>query len=167
MSDAGSVTGAHGHVEAYHVAFVVQDLDATMAEFSGHLGLQWASVQVRDLPVRTAAGRQDVALRFVYSTPASGPCLIELIEGQDGTPWATAKDRTWDFHHLGFWAPDLPAQSRRLGDADIPLTATLGEGPAAAGFACHQLRHGPQVELLDAARRPGLMGWLAGEPTID
>ncbi|MEE8601519.1 VOC family protein [Euzebya tangerina] len=165
MSADSSATG--GHIEAYHVAFVVTDLDAAMAEFSDLLGLQWASVQVRDLAVRTPESRQDVALRFVYSSPVSGPCLIELIEGQADTVFSVPDGHGWAFHHLGLWAPDLAEQSTRLATAGAPLVATLGAGPEAAGFACHQLQHGPQIELLDAARRPGLMGWLAGAPSID
>lgn len=155
-------------MESYHVAFVVADLDASMAEFRSLLGLQWANPQRLDLEVQVPSGTRDVALRFVYSTPLSGPCLIELIEAQVDTPWVLpASGEAWAFHHLGLWTSDLATESERLTQAGVPRTATLGAGPAASGFACHQLQHGPQIELLDAARRPGIMGWLAGAPALD
>lgn len=148
-------------IEAYHVGFVVADLEATMSEFADRLGVRWASVQHRDGPVRTPEGMVPAAFRFTYSTPLSGGALIELIEGPAGTPWDPGEGVAAAFHHLGFWADDLPGVSRDLEAAALPLEATLGDGPDPEVFAYHQLQHGPRIELVDVARRPGMQRWWA------
>lgn len=149
-------------IEAYHVGFVVADLDATMTEFEDLLGVRWASQQRRDFTVRTPEGPVQATFRFTYSTHTSGPALIELIEGPPGTPWDPGQGVAAAFHHVGFWADDLVGDSQRLDGSGAPLEATTGTGPDPVGFAYHQPTHGPRVELVDAARRPTFQRWLAG-----
>lgn len=149
-------------IEAYHVGFVVANLEATMTEFEDLLGVQWARPQHRDLEIRTPAHQGEAKFRFTYSTRASGPALIELIEGPPDTPWDPGEDVAAAFHHIGFWADELAAESARLSQSGAPLELTAGAGPDPAGFAYHQPRHGPRVELVDAARRPAFHDWLAG-----
>lgn len=149
-------------IEASHVGFVVADLDASATELAEHLGVIWAKEQSRDMPVRTPEGMVQASFRFTYSTHLSGPTLIELIEGQRGTPWWPGDDVPWAFHHVGFWTDELPADSERLDGSGLPLVATIGQGPRARGFAYHQPRHGPMVELVDAGRRMAFQSWLAG-----
>lgn len=148
-------------IEAYHVGFVVADLDATTTEFEDLLGVRWAAQQERDMAVRTPDGPVQATFRFTYSTHTTGPALIELIEGQRGTPWDPG-DGAFAFHHVGFWADDLAGASARLDEVGAPLEATTGPGPDAAGFAYHQTAHGPRIELVDAMRRPTFLHWLAG-----
>jgi hypothetical protein len=149
-------------IEAYHVGFVVADLDATMTEFEDLLGVRWASQQHRDMPVRTRDGQIQASFRFTYSTHVSGPALIELIEGPKDTPWWPGDGVGAAFHHVGFWADDLVGDSRRLDEQGAPLEATIGAGPDARGFAYHLTQHGPRIELVDALRRPQFQNWLAG-----
>ena len=148
-------------IEASHVGFVVADLDVATAEFEDRLGVRWAAVQERHMPVSTADGVVRADFRFTYSTTTTGPMLIELIEGQEGTPWWPGAAE-WAFHHVGFWSDELVADSQRLDEEGVPLQATGGEGPSPRGFAYHQLQHGPLIELVDAARRPLFPIWLAG-----
>ncbi|MEE8601456.1 VOC family protein [Euzebya tangerina] len=152
-------------VEASHVGFVVADLDRSADELATLLGVRWASVLTRDLPVRTPRSTVQANIRVTYSLPTSGPTLIELIEGQAGTPWWPGDDQPWAFHHIGFWADRLSQESVRLTEAGKPLAGTVDrpeEAGAAHGFAYHDLDHGPRVELVDAARRMSFQSWLAG-----
>lgn len=149
-------------IEAYHVGFVVANLDASATELGEHLGVRWASQQQRDMPVWTADGTVQANFRFTYSTHTSGPALVELIEGQEGTPWWPGDGVPRAFHHLGFWADELVADSAKLDAGSVPLEATAGPGPEPKGFAYHTLQHGPRVELVDAARRMDFQSWLAG-----
>lgn len=148
-------------IESSHTGFVVRDLDSSAAELAEHLGVQWASVQHREMSVRTSEGTIQASFRFTYSTHASGASLIELIEGQQGTPWWSG-EAPWTFHHLGFWADGLRKDSARLDAAGLPLVATMAGGDEPRGFVYHQPRHGPMIELVDAARRMDFQSWLAG-----
>jgi hypothetical protein len=150
-------------IEAYHVGIVVADLDASSQEFSELLGVTWARQQQRDLPVTTADGKVRAEFRFTYSTHGSGPALIELIEGQPGTPWWPGDGVAAAFHHVGFWDDELAASVDRLNAAGASLEATVEDSAGTPrGFAYHLLRHGPRVELVDASRRPSFQHWLAG-----
>lgn len=149
-------------IEAYHVGFVVADLDATMTEFSDLLAVTWAAPQQRDLPVRTREGDIHARFRFTYSTPMSGQTLIELIEGPSGSPWDPGDD-TARFHHIGFWDDELAATVARLDAAGASYDAgMIDDDGAPVGFAYHQLAQGPRIELVDASRRASFQAWLAG-----
>jgi len=149
-------------IEAYHVGFTVADLEATMTEFEQLLGVRWAAPQQRDLSVRTRKGDLQARFRFTYSTPASGPALIELIEGPAGSPWDPG-DEAARFHHVGFWDDELAATVARLDTAGASFDAGMvDDDDAPIGFAYHQLTHGPRIELVDAARRSNFHAWLAG-----
>lgn len=149
-------------IEAYHVGFTVADLDATMEEFAELLNVSWASIQHRDLTVRTPEGDVNASFRFTYSTPASGSALIELIEGPPGTPWDPGEDAA-RFHHVGFWDDELAGTVGRLASAGIEMEAGMvGPDGSHLGFSYHQLPNGPRIELVDASRRPGFQAWLAG-----
>ena len=151
-------------VECSHAAFVVADLAETATELADVLGVRWAAVQRLDAAIRTPEGPAESGFRFTYSTPASGACLIELIEARPGTPWALPDDGSrWAFHHLGFYASDLGADAAALTAAGWPWTATKGSGPEVAAFTYHQPPNGPTIELVDPATRPYLEAWLAGD----
>lgn len=150
-------------IEASHVGIVVADLDASTTEFAELLGVQWAAEQHRDFTVSMGDRTVQATFRFTYSTPASGPALIELIEGQPGTPWWPGDGVAAAFHHVGFWDDELAATSAALAGAGAELEATVTDDDGTPrGFAYHQMVHGPRVELVDAARRPGFNHWLAG-----
>ena len=150
-------------IEGYHVGIVVADLEASCEEFSDLLGVRFAEQQHRDLPVTAADGPVQARFRFTYSLPTSGPALIELIEGPEGSPWWPGEGVAAALHHVGFWDDELPVSSERLEAAGAPReAAVLDDEGRARGFAYHQLRHGPRIELVDAARRPSFQAWLAG-----
>jgi hypothetical protein len=149
---------------AYHACFVVADLDATCSELGELLGVEWARTLTREVAVRTPRGTSESTFRYTFSTPASGACLFEMIEGPKGSVWYPGDDVAWAFHHVGFWAPDLAGTSGRIVESGIPLEATQ-EGPAELNlFAYHQLRSGPRVELVDSARQPSFRDWIGPDP---
>jgi catechol 2,3-dioxygenase-like lactoylglutathione lyase family enzyme len=150
-------------IEAYHVGFVVADLDATVSEFEDLLGVRWAAQQRRDMTVGTPDGPVQARFRFTYSTPATGGALIELIEGPPDSPWWPGEGVAAAFHHVGFWADGLADEAARLEAAGAPIEAApRGEDGAPYGFAYHQLPSGIRAELVAADRRPTLMAWLNG-----
>jgi hypothetical protein len=150
-------------VESYHVGIAVAHLDVTMQQLSELLGVRWAASQRRDFRVRTREAEIDAAFRFTYSTPASGAALIELIEGPPGTPWWPGEGISAAFHHLGFWDADIESTVARLDAGGAPLEATVVDEDSLRRFAYHQPSAGPRIELVDAARRPAFLSWLAGE----
>ena len=112
------------------------------------------------VPRTTAAGREEVALRFVYST--RGPVFLELIETHATGYYAAPQGP--HLHHVGRWVDDLAKASEQLTQAGLPLEAA-GVGPngrTPAMFAFHCGDHGTRVELVDRANRPTFESWLAG-----
>lgn len=136
------------------------DLDAAMRDLSRWLGIAWTNAQEAPLVLRTRAGDEPVQLRFAYSTGA--PPYFELLESHASGYYA-APDGAF-LHHVGRWVDDLPAASRALAAAGLPLEAA-GVGPdgdAPALFAFHAGAHGTRVELVDAGNRANFEAWLAG-----
>jgi hypothetical protein len=150
--------------QAYHACFVVADLDATCTELGDLLGVEWAQTLSREVEIRTPRGTDETKFRYTYSTPASGACLFEIIEGPKGSVWYPGDDVAWAFHHVGFWTPDLAGTSGRLVESGLAVEATQ-EGPSDLNlFAYHQLANGPRVELVDTARQPTFYDWIGHEP---
>jgi len=152
--------------DAYHTGFVVAELEPAMAELTAVFGVAWTDVEEWDMRLRTPDGVVEGRLRFAYSL-APGPHL-ELLEPVAGTIWEQptgAGGVPGAAHHLGVWADDFADTSDRLVAAGYPRVLTYEQRSGrAAGFAYHRLPSGALVELVDAALRPGLEGWLAGGP---
>src|SRR4051794_7868369 len=109
---------------AYHVCFVVADLEATCNEFGDLLSVEWADTLTREVEIRRQTGIDQVKFRYTYSRPSSGDCLFEIIEGPKASIWYPGDDVPWAFHHVGFWASDLAGTSGRIVESGIPLEAT-------------------------------------------
>jgi hypothetical protein len=131
-----------------------------MRDLGRWLGVAWTPVQKSRLVLATAQGREEVELRFVYST-GSAPYL-ELLEAQPTGYYAAPAGA--HLHHVGRWVADLAKASEALADAGLPLEAAgvgaSGRSPAA--FAFHRGAHGLRIELVDRAMQPGFEVWLAG-----
>jgi catechol 2,3-dioxygenase-like lactoylglutathione lyase family enzyme len=89
----------------FHVCYIVPDLEAAMAELTAAMGVRWQEPRDR------ASG--DMRWRLVYSTGV--PPLIELVEGQAGTPWHAANGPT--IHHIGGFTYDLDASIHEIEQA--------------------------------------------------
>lgn len=149
-----------GEGEVFKAGFVVVDLEAAMRDFSAWLGIKWTPVQQAPLTLDLPTGREEVSLRFVFST--RGPVLLELLEAQPSGYYAAPNGPF--LHHVGRWVDDLAEASQRLEAAGLAREAVGvdAEGNTPALFAFHAGHHGLRVELVDNASRESFEGWLAG-----
>jgi len=149
-----------GHPDLFKAALLVTDLSSAMRDLSSWLDVAWTPVQSADLSLRTAEGREDVTLRFAYST--EGPLYLELLEARASGFYAAPAGS--HLHHVGRWVDDLAGASSRLAASGLPLEAAGmdAEARAPVGFAFHRGGHGLRVELVDRALKPGFEQWLAG-----
>ena len=144
----------------FKTGFLVTDLEGAMHDLGRWLGVSWTPVQQSKLVLATESGREQVELRFAYST--GSPPYLELLEAQPRGYYA-APDGS-HLHHVGRWADDLAAASRALGEAGLPLEAAGvdANGRSPAVFVFHRGAHGLRIELVDRAMQPGFERWLAG-----
>ena len=152
--------------DVYHTGFVVPDIERAKAELGAVFALEWTGVEEREMPVLTPGGPLLAAMRFVYSR-GKAPRL-ELLEPVPGTVWeqpVQAVAGPSSAHHVGVWAEDFQAESRRLEDLGCSRVLTYDDGSGdAVRFAYHRLPSGGLVELVDASRRPELEAWFDGAP---
>ena len=144
----------------FKTGWIVEDLDAAMRDIGGWLGLSWTPVQEAPLALRTSSGREDVQLRFAYSTGT--PPYIELIESHEAGYYAAPQGA--HLHHVGRWVDDVAAASQELVRAGLPLEAAgiAPDGSEPALFAFHAGPHGTRIEIVDRANRENFEAWLAG-----
>jgi hypothetical protein len=134
----------------FQVGVIVADLDAAMKELGEALGLRWEEPRTRELGPWT--------IRVVFSR--QGPPFLELIEGQEGSPWDTGPGDRLD--HIGYWSQDLGAEQEHLIGQGLPMEI---DGSGLSGpWSYHGTAHsGMRVELLDASLRDGFMKTRRGE----
>ena len=144
----------------FKTGVLVLDLERAMRDLGGWLGLSWTPVQESPLALTTALGREDVVLRYAYST--NGAPYLELIEARASGYYAASAGP--HLHHVGRWVDDLRAASASLAREGLPLEAAgIGaDGDTPALFAFHRGAHGVRIELVDAAMRANFEGWLRG-----
>jgi hypothetical protein len=117
----------------------------------------------REIDIDHEGTRKEITLRYAISQ--QGPIHIELIEGQEGTPW-------WPPHgvdHVAMWDADLAGRAAAYEDAGYTRQVSYAsEDGAPLGFTYHRSPNGFRVETVDAARRETMMGWLQGGdyPTV-
>ena len=145
----------------YHFGLVVRDFDHALQELGSNIGLEWASTQRRQFPLRQPNGVVDVDFRVTYSR--TGPPHYEVIEAAVGTIWDP--HFAHGVHHLGYWSENLAEDAEALTAAGYIWEATYdtGEGAEPFGFTYHTLP-GTQlrVELVDISRKPAMDLWFAG-----
>ncbi|MBF6331928.1 VOC family protein [Nocardia transvalensis] len=140
----------------YHVGIVVTDLDAAMAEFAEHLGLEWHTPVAVESDLHSGAGTTAFTSRMAYSK--QGPPYLELLEQRVGTPWSEP-----GLHHLGLWTPDVPSESERLLAAGLPRIVSASDVSTGAPFVYHETSDGIRLELIDIGRTgPGVTFYLSG-----
>jgi hypothetical protein len=144
----------------FKTGLLVTDLEGALRDLGRWLGVAWTPVQQSRLVLATPSGREEVALRFAYST--GSPPYLELLEAQPAGYYAAPAGA--HLHHVGRWVDDLAKASRALADAGLPLEAAGvdASGRAPAVFAFHRGAHGLRIELVDRAMQPGFEAWLAG-----
>ncbi|HZE39162.1 MAG TPA: VOC family protein [Stackebrandtia sp.] len=130
----------------YHIALVVEDLDAAMADLGRTIGLEWNAPFVGGGHLEMDGQVVEGAPRVVFSR--QGPPYLELVERVPGTVWAET-----GLHHIGLWTDDIAAESANLEDRGAPLEAHGARGDGQRTFFCyHQTASGMRVELVDIGR---------------
>jgi hypothetical protein len=121
----------------FHVCCVVPDLEAAMEELTGATGVIWQEVRERQ--------SGDMRWRLVYS--AGGPPMIELVEGQPGTPWHSPTGPR--LHHWGSFTPDLDAAIAQIEHAGGAVEV---DGREISGRWTYMRapRSGALIELIEA-----------------
>jgi hypothetical protein len=130
----------------YHVALVVEDLDAAMAELTRAVGLRWGE------PHDSTYG--EWRIRVVYS---AGPPFVELVQGEPGGPWDTTEGSHLD--HIGYFSDDVLRDRRVLEEAGAAID--LDPTPYGRGDVFAYLRTpvlGARVELVTDASRDRIYG---------
>ena len=151
----------------FHSAMVVADLDRSMAELAGTLGVRWASPMVFDTGLWVEDGTTRWAMRVAYST--QGAQLFELIEARRiegvSTFYDVAPGTTGHLHHVGAWSDSFTGDTADLVGGGARLVASsLGEDGMPQGLGFYRLATGLTVEVIDTGGRPSFETWLAGGP---
>ena len=87
----------------FKTGFLVTDLEGAMRDFGRWLGVSWTPVQQSKLVLAVGADREEVELRFAYST--GSPPYLELLEAQPRGYYAAKQGA--HLHHVGRWVDDL------------------------------------------------------------
>lgn len=143
----------------WHAGFIVEELDAAMAELTAGLGLSWN--EPHDLTGQELQGPDGQSWilggQVVFSTDL--PLALELIQPTPGSPNVRVGDSA--FHHLGYWDTDLAAEERRLGRLGYGCVM-FRQDPVTA-MRRIMVNEGPFGVLLEATgaltKRPGLEGF--------
>lgn len=131
------------------LGYAVDDIEATRAEFTDNLGIEFSDVFSVDLPIRLVNGSV-IPVTFKLSTSFSGPAYMELIEtnATGNHPWKSNSQMTST--HIGYVVNDLQAASNTLEAAGWPRVATADlPGTSAFIFAYHEAPGGILIEVID------------------
>lgn len=140
----------------WQIGVVVEDIETAKADLGAAASLTWVAAE-RTLDVSVGGERMEITLKIALST--QGPVHLELIEGQEGTPWWPPHG----FDHVAKWSDDLNDQARRLEDAGfIRQISYFDETGEVRGFTYHRSPSGFRLEHVDASRREDMMAWLSG-----
>ena len=142
----------------YHIGVVVDDFQAAMDRYGRQMGVTWSPLINVTVRIWTRDhGEMELHSHAIYSQQE--PC-IELVKTLPGTFWVPTEGRP--LHHLGYWVDDLPAASADLEARGCPkIACALREG-AMMGFAYHEMKDGPYIEMVDRAVFPDWPAFLAG-----
>jgi hypothetical protein len=113
--------------EIFHIAIVVDDLDAAMSAYSRGLGIEWGPVgapgpdALASMHVEPKTFSID-GLRATVGVVGDGPgqvgsAPLELVDAKPGTPASTfygCPDGRHYLHHIAYLVDDIEAESAKL-----------------------------------------------------
>lgn len=146
--------------DLFHVGVLVPDIEAAMAEMARSHGVTWASVQDRPMNI-WLPDQGEVTYQLALTYSCEGPVHIELMQGEEGSPWHTANHR--GPHHFGVWVDDVGAETDRL-VAD-GWTIELAAAPPDQRYGRFTYLRSPAgvlVEPLNRSSKPRFEAWWAG-----
>ncbi|MCP3973040.1 MAG: hypothetical protein GY720_00945 [bacterium] len=139
----------------WQVGMVVADIEPAMNSISEAFGVDWMK-STRTIDI--VHGDEPKTIDLTIAITVQGPINLELLEGQDGSPW-------WPPHgldHIAAWADDLIGRANRMEAAGFVREVTYQGQPAPMGFSYHRAPSGSRIEHVDAGRRAAMMRWIAG-----
>jgi len=134
----------------FHSGFIVDDLEAAVAEMSA-LGIRrWTTPKRSELPALSPDRSVGTfRVRYVYSV--DGPHHFELIEP---LPYGVISSvNTATFHHLGFWSDEREKDLKGLLDRGYRLEYDLLRPSDEIAATYLTSNTGPRVELIPSANR--------------
>jgi len=177
------MTAPPGDLVAYHIGFVVRDLDAVADKYQRLLGVErWRLHELRTARVPFDPRSTDAVLKIAFGRGAGLTFeLIQVLEGR--TPHLDFVEKHGDgVQHIGFWTPDVRTAVQRAvkeggritlarlapnGNAEVQLSPGSSMEAIAAAIPPDRLAYvdpglgGIQLEFVGPAAAEGLRDWMA------
>jgi hypothetical protein len=143
---------------AYHVAFLVKDLQTAIPDMEKALHLHFRKPE----PLNRAeldAGSTDAPVMSSYSL--EGPPYVQLIEAQPSGVYGIQQGE--GLHHFGVWVDDAEESRQVLEGAGIRSDKVIQrEDHTVAWYSRPEDLHGIRIEYTGETLRPGVESWLQG-----
>ncbi|WP_405854928.1 VOC family protein [Streptomyces sp. NBC_01515] len=147
--------------DQFHLGFVVEDFEGTLAEFSAAFGYEWCAEIGGAVPLTLPTGNAVLDISCAYSRTVP---RLEIVRRIPGTLWEPVAGG--GVHHVGYWSDDVAADAAELiGQGFVTEASRSASG--GAPFAFLRGPSGLLVELVDRVARPGLEKvWGHGEGDV-
>jgi catechol 2,3-dioxygenase-like lactoylglutathione lyase family enzyme len=133
----------------FHIGIATDDLDASMRELGGVLGVTWTEPSAGPGEFVSVDGVPQP--RPTASVSKEGPIHVDLVKGKPGTLWEAATPR---LHHFGYWTDDLVADIARLAEHGWRLELTKPDADGRPTQFAYLVRDdGMRLELIDEVGR--------------
>jgi catechol 2,3-dioxygenase-like lactoylglutathione lyase family enzyme len=147
--------------EAYHVAYIVDDLEEAMPRYEPLLGVGFREPMRRELIEGTGPDLREPAAEgfevvFTYSLGERQP-YVELIEAGSGPIFGAEQGE--GFHHIGIWVPD-PAAAQAAQSAVGAECEGRFFSPDGSERVWFARTGGVRAEFVNEAVRPQTEEWL-------
>lgn len=153
--------------EVAHIALAVDNLESWLPVFDAFLPGRWTSVLTVDHDWERVDGTiERVHGRTVWRSGQTPP--LEVWEGPEDSPWAMPAGQC-RIDHIGYWAFDLPAQSKALlkGGFELEYTMPREDGAEISGFGYFRHPRGFRVELQTSMDREAMRAWVEDGAGLD
>jgi catechol 2,3-dioxygenase-like lactoylglutathione lyase family enzyme len=152
--------GARG--EAYHVAYLVEDLEEGMARYERILGVEFRPPMKRPMiegagPDLADPAGERIEVEFTYSLADRQP-YVELMQMRDSGP-VFGRENGEGFHHIGIWSPDPAAAKEAQLSAGAKIEARFFSEDGIERV-CFATLNGVRGEFVNEAIRPMTEEWL-------
>ena len=153
-----TIFGAPGPgLELYHIGLIVPDLGVAMEQYTATFGFSWATIHESRPEVIVDGERRQAEIAVTYSI--QGPPYLELVQERRGSIWGADG---LALTHVGFWAEDLSAGQRALGESGLAARVRdAGRGGGPARFSYHPFAGGLWIELVHTSFKAQLTDWIA------
>jgi catechol 2,3-dioxygenase-like lactoylglutathione lyase family enzyme len=136
--------------DQFHLGIVVEDFEASLAEFSTAFGYEWCAEISGAIPLTLPTGDAVLDLTCVYSRTLP---RLEIVRRVPGSLWEPVAGG--GIHHVGYWSDDVAADAAELTGQGFVTQATRA-GSGGAPFAFLRGPSGLLVELVDRVAQQGL-----------